>query len=108
MDKPEETQSYLDRYPPPAQPASQTVSPQGLPASADLSQYQTPVKNQNPRGTCTNFAAVAAIEAQYKLQYGLTLDLSEQWVTQWCAARADFGHGAHPGGCAQVGEEQIR
>lgn len=81
LDKPEETQSYLDRYPPPAQPASQTVRPQGLPASVDLSQYQTPVKDQNPRGTCTNFAAVAAIEAQYRRQYGLTLDLSEQWVT---------------------------
>lgn len=81
LDKPEDTQSYLDRYPPPTQPASQTVKPQGLPASADLSQYQTPVKNQNPRGTCTNFAAVAAIEAQYRRQYGLTLDLSEQWVT---------------------------
>lgn len=26
----------------------------------------------------------------------------------WCAARAGFGHGAHPSGCAQVGEEQIR
>lgn len=81
LDKPEDTQSYLDRYPPPTQPALQTVKPQGLPASADLSQYQTPVKNQNPRGTCTNFAAVAAIEAQYRRQYGLTLDLSEQWVT---------------------------
>ncbi|MER3553743.1 MAG: peptidase C1, partial [Meiothermus sp.] len=80
LDKPEDTQGYLDRYPPPVQPASQTVNPQGLPASADLSQYQTPVKNQNPRGTCTNFAVVGALEVRYKRAYGLTLDLSEQWL----------------------------
>jgi hypothetical protein len=81
LDKPEETQAYLDRYPPPVQPTSQSLEAQSLPTSVDLSQYQTPVKHQFGRGTCTNFAAVAAIEAQYKRQYGLTLDLSEQWVT---------------------------
>lgn len=81
LDKPEVTQWYLDHYPPPAPTANQTLRPQGLPASADLSAYQTPIKDQGPRGTCTNFAAVAALEAQYRRQYGLTLDLSEQWVT---------------------------
>lgn len=39
-------------------------------------------RDQDGRGTCTSFATVAAIEAQYKRQYGLNLDLSEQFHAQ--------------------------
>jgi hypothetical protein len=79
LDKLEDTQWYLDRFPPPTA-TGQGVRSQALPASVDLSAYQTPVKDQNPRGTCTNFAVVGAVEVRYKRQYGLTLDLSEQWL----------------------------
>lgn len=50
------------------------------PATADLSAYQTPIKNQLDRGTCGSFATVAAIEAAYKRTWGLTLNLSEQYM----------------------------
>lgn len=50
------------------------------PPSYDLSAYQTPVKDQLDRGTCGTFATVAAIEATYRRVYGLTLDLSEQYM----------------------------
>ncbi|MCL6528061.1 MAG: C1 family peptidase [Thermaceae bacterium] len=83
LDKPEDTQWYLDRFPPPPASTSQQVRLQDLPASVDLSAYQTPVKDQNPRGTCTNFAVVAALEVRYKRQYGLSLDLSEQWLNHF-------------------------
>ena len=50
------------------------------PPSYDLSAYQTPVRDQLDRGTCGTFATVAAIEAAYKRTWGLTLDLSEQYM----------------------------
>jgi hypothetical protein len=50
------------------------------PPAWDLSAYQTPVRNQLDRGTCGTFATVAAIEAAYKRNYGLSLDLSEQYM----------------------------
>ena len=67
----------------PAPPRSVAVSApvaMSLPASVSLRQYQTPVKNQNPRGTCFAFAAVAALEAEYKRAHGVTLDLSEEYT----------------------------
>ena len=53
--------------------------PENPPDSYDLKQYQTKVKDQNPRGSCTAFAWVGAMEAAYKRKYGLELDLSEEY-----------------------------
>lgn len=46
----------------------------------DLRFYQTGFRNQGQRDTCTAFAVTAAVEAAYRHQYGLTLDLSEQYL----------------------------
>jgi hypothetical protein len=40
----------------------------------------TPVKSQGSRNSCTVFASVGLIESEYKIRYGLTLDLSEQYL----------------------------
>src|SRR5262245_2073190 len=49
------------------------------PASYSLAAWQTPIRDQMDRGTCGVFAATAAIEARYRRDYGLSLDLSEQY-----------------------------
>ena len=51
-----------------------------LPAAYSLAAYQTPIRNQADRGMCWAFAGTAALEAAYKRQYGVTLDLSEEYV----------------------------
>jgi hypothetical protein len=43
-------------------------------------QFQTPIRNQLDRNTCSIFAMLAAVEARYRRQFGLTLDLSEQYA----------------------------
>ena len=50
------------------------------PPTVSLAAWQTPIKNQDGRGTCWAFAAVGALEAAYKRAYGIELDLSEQYV----------------------------
>jgi hypothetical protein len=49
------------------------------PNVVDWSSKQTSIKNQSSRTTCGSFAIVAAIEARYKRDFGLTLDLSEEY-----------------------------
>lgn len=49
------------------------------PASVSLDAYQTPIRNQEKRDTCTVFATLAGVEAAYKRKYKLNLDLSEQY-----------------------------
>ena len=50
------------------------------PAVVDLRGSQTPLVGQGARDTCYAFAAVAAMEAAYRRQYGLVLNLSEQYA----------------------------
>jgi hypothetical protein len=50
------------------------------PDSWSLAQYQTGFRDQGSRGTCWAFAGCAALEAAYKRQFGLDLDLSEQYA----------------------------
>jgi hypothetical protein len=49
------------------------------PTSYSLAGWQTPIRDQADRGTCGVFAATAAIEARYRRDYGLSLNLSEQY-----------------------------
>ena len=50
------------------------------PRSWSLAADQTPFKNQSDRGTCWAFAGASALEAAYHRRFGLTLDLSEEYV----------------------------
>lgn len=52
----------------------------GTPPSVDLRSYQTGIKQQEYRGTCWAFAAVAALEAYYKRHHQLDLRLSEHYL----------------------------
>lgn len=58
---------------------TESIAPAANPLTVNLSAYQTPIKDQQDRGTCWVFAIVAGIEARYKHDYALTLDLSEQY-----------------------------
>ena len=50
------------------------------PSRVSLSQWQSGFRAQLDRGTCYAFAACAAMEAAYRRQFGLVVDLSEQYV----------------------------
>jgi papain like protease len=84
LEDPAVTQEWLQRYPAPAAALSQlAASAEGslsLPPSVSLKQYQTGIRDQMARGTCTAFGSLAAIEAAYKRDYGVSLDLSEQYA----------------------------
>jgi hypothetical protein len=45
-----------------------------------LASLTTPIKDQWGRGTCQTFAAMAEIESIYLRDYGITVDLSEQFA----------------------------
>jgi hypothetical protein len=50
------------------------------PASHSLRADQTPPKDQAGRGLCWAFAGIGGVEAFYHRTYGVTLDLSEQYL----------------------------
>jgi hypothetical protein len=55
-------------------------SGEGTPDAVSLADSQTPLKSQGGRGTGYAFAVCAAMEALYRRAFGVTLDLSEQYV----------------------------
>ncbi len=58
---------------------------EALPASFDLVEYDSPIRNQGSRGTCTIFATVALMENLYNREGTLAnVDFSEQFL-QWSA-----------------------
>ncbi len=65
-------QAFLSLLPSPSGPYN--------PSYYSLDSYQTPIRNQESRNTCFDFAAVAALEAAYKRSFSLNLDLSEQYT----------------------------
>ena len=80
-------------------PATYANTGVDLPASYDLRDYQlsTSVKNQDPLGTCSAFAATAAVESNYLLKTGVAPDFSEKHL-------AYFTKHARPEGLDQAGE----
>ena len=53
------------------------------PAAFDLVQYQTPIRSQGSRGTCTIFATAALMESLYVREGTIAMpDFSEQYL-QW-------------------------
>lgn len=58
-------------------PLQAVLVPSLPPSAVDHRPNQTPVKNQNPRGTCVCFASMAGLEMAYG---GGSLDLSEQYA----------------------------
>ncbi len=49
------------------------------PKVVDWRKFQTPIRNQMNRNTCSGFAKIAAIEARYMRDFDQNLDLSEQY-----------------------------
>ena len=85
LDDVSQTLDWLQRFPPAvsAAPAGfASANAVAVQSSVDLRQYQTPIRDQAGRGTCTSFAALAAIEAAYKRTYGVSLDLSEEYAVR--------------------------
>lgn len=66
----------------PDSPAELDSSLLGLPSSFNWCDQGkcTPVKDQNPCGTCWAFGTVGVLESSIKIQDGITRDLSEQYL----------------------------
>jgi C1A family cysteine protease len=63
-----------------AESAEFRIGSKSLPRVVDLRSQQTPIRNQSGRGTCVAHATIAALEAAYQRERGVTLDLSEQYA----------------------------
>ena len=75
-----------------------------LPVHVDRTPQQSPVQDQGGRDTCGTFATIGAIEAAYRRDYGVMLNLSEQFLNHW-AQQFDltFGGRALPGNETNAG-----
>jgi hypothetical protein len=78
-----------------------------LPAQFDLVEYQTPVRNQGRRGTCSIFSTVALMEHLYIVEGTITNpNFSEQYL-QW-STKFQLGRFTHTAGStAQANLEAI-
>ena len=107
------------RYTTPANDAT-TYANGSLPAAFDLrnvdgTTYVTPVKNQNPWGSCWAFGAVSALESNLLMQgYGSAdpasasyLDLSEYFVAGFGRMETPVETLALLGAASQVGEGSV-
>ena len=61
-----------------------------LPRSVNFSSEMTSVKNQGQRGTCTFFAATALLEAALKMDKGIDVNLSEEYLIYSTKAQGDY------------------
>lgn len=61
-----------------------------LPRIVNFSSEMTSVKNQGHRGTCTFFAATALIEAALKMDKGIDVNLSEEYLMYSTKAQGDY------------------
>lgn len=61
-----------------------------LPRNVDFSSEMTSVKNQGHRGTCTFFAATALIEAALKMDKGIDVNLSEEYLIYSTKAQGNY------------------
>jgi len=75
---PPETAPDDDESSPP--PSEESIGAKSRSARIDLRDRQTPIRDQGGRGTCVAHATIAAVEAAYQRERGLTLDLSEQYA----------------------------
>jgi len=85
LEPPEMIAEYAERFPRSdagLAPTSlvRTMSGGSVPNSVDLRSYQTPHRDQAPRGLCATFAVCAALEARLKRETGQDYDLSEEFV----------------------------
>jgi C1A family cysteine protease len=60
--------------------ADESPDAEGLPCKVDHRSFQTPIKDQQDRGTCVCFASLANIESIVKREENTEIDLSEQYA----------------------------
>lgn len=75
----------------PGSPESPEPAPAPLPTRVDLTRYQSPLQSQGGRDTCGTFATAAALEAAYKRNFNVDIDLSEQYLNHWAQAFQIYG-----------------
>lgn len=66
---------------------------EGLPRNIDFSEQTTAVKNQGSRGTCTFFSTMALIESSIKIDLGVDVNLSEEYLNYATKSSGSFADG---------------
>lgn len=79
-------------------PSPRILRPQEMLLSrVDLTPFQSPVQSQGGRDTCGTFGVVAALEAAYQRNHGVSVKLSEQYVNHWAQQFTAAGGRPLPG-----------
>ena len=77
-----------------------------LPTKYDLTDKQSPIKNQGNEGACVGFAGTAVKEYQEKIDYSLEgndyIDLSERFLYEECKKKSGHKEGSTLVACAYV------